>query len=358
MRRIRRPSRVYFNAGHAAMLLALLVPLSSCDRPQQGDRAGEQEQAASGGKGSAGNEIKQGHLAPLTGKPWLGHADDGTLVKIEFFAAKGSAKALCRASFEGFSGRGRVEKSGFRASEDLATIAWDNGRGSARFSAESGTVDATVVSTLGTHRVTLRQVTPESHPELKTFRRSIGTGEAVTAAHQKVVAVLEAGKRWWKSDPGWDSVATLEEAVEADEADRLALIRPASAKPFKFPAPEPGGQVEFPLRCHLIPGAEIPGERPAVGVFCELHSEAGAQSAWGLVALNPGAAAQSITAQWQSSPDEPAPTGAATLLVYLTGVTSGEGGVVRNFEFDRPVSNLLKLDVEFTDEAEPEPSAE
>jgi hypothetical protein len=163
-------------------------------------------------------------LDPLIGAPWLGHADDGALVRVEFFISSDRGSALCRTNIDHAFGGAPTAKSPFTATADLAHIMWDDGNSRASFDPATQTVTARVASNARVHQVALRQTSVTTNPELATFRSSVPLDEHTKAEHQKFTATLESGNRWWKSIDGWDKLVTPQDIVADDTS--VALIRP------------------------------------------------------------------------------------------------------------------------------------
>ena len=291
-------------------------------------------------------------LQPLTSAPWLGHADDGVLVKVEFFAKIEGGATLCRTTVKDASGRSANTKSPFSASSELGKIIWEDGKSRGSYDADAKVVEASVTSKIGEHRVKLRQVTVESHPELAAARTSIPDDEDSQVVHQKFADRLESGASWWKSVDEWDKLVTPE-ALAAD-GNYAALIRPAGNDPIKLPEIEPGGNFSIPLIAHLPPGMTLAKKDQTLGVMAELHQGDRVRSMWSLVTLSPGALTQDVSAHWAGDKSESAWNGAATVYIYLC--KTGGGG--RMAMTNQPASNLLKIDLEIGGEQKEADTAE
>ena len=79
-------------------------------------------------------------------------------------------------------------------------------------------------------------------------------------------------------------------------------------------------------------------------------------AAWILNLLNPGAIAQELNALWVHQRTEPVPTGQATLYIYLAQTRSE--GDAKTVEIEKPISNLLKLEIELPAAAPASPNAD
>lgn len=281
-------------------------------------------------------------LGPLTAAPWLGHADDGALVKVEFFAGDDPAETICRSHVKTSNGNTRTVKTPFTASSDLGEITWGEGQSHASYSAETESLEATVDSDAGLHRVTLQQVTPELIPELVTYRRSIPSDKQSEEAYQKFADGLEAGADWWESGGGWEVLVTPEAIQPAPI--HTALIRPVGQGRLEIAELEPGGDFNIPIECQLPPGSSLGEDEATVGVVAELHHADSVAAAWILNLLNPGAIAQQLNALWVHQKTEPVPSGKATLYIYLARTRSE--GDTKTAEIAKPISNLLKLEIQ------------
>lgn len=326
------------------------VGLSSCKRPHRTGLEDEAKDALETETLVAGDEAAAASfLDPLTNAPWLGHADDGALVKLEFFAEPGSPMTLCRTTIHHFFGSPTTGKSEFAASSKLTAITWHDGKSRGSYDAEAGVITASIDSKLGKHQVALKQVTVASDPLLATFRKSIPDDDASKALHEKFSERLANGARWWKSVADWEKIVTAQELVAGDSA---VLIRPAGKVPIKLPALKPGASFDVPLICHLPPGTTLALADQTVGVMVELQHEDNVRAMWALASLNPGANTQEIQAHWAGGKDDPELTGAATLYIYLCK----SGADNQTAETNRPVSNLLKIELEIGAAGSAEPA--
>ena len=318
------------------LALAALVP--ACNRPQSVEAEGEQDSTEE----VVEKERSATFVDPLLGAPWLGHADDGALVKVEFFVSDDSDTTLCRTSIEELTGPLPTTRSSFSASEQLETITWSKGKSRAKYNAETQTLEAKVVTDLKSHEVVLKQVSVDDHPELATFRKTIPDNERTRAVLEKFNEKLGRGTRWWKSNVGWDSLITPPEEIVAD-GDPTVLIRPEGVKLPKLPAIDAGGHLNFPIICHLPPGTTIALDNLTVGVVAELHYNENVQATWILQDINPGAVVQNLTAHWVSAKGEEPPTGEASLFVYLADAPAKEN--IEASDLSKPFSNLLKIEL-------------
>ena len=116
--------------------LALALALAACKRtPSVGSEDDlDAEESPRSDSVAAPVEGKKSYLEQLTSAPWLGHADDGALVKIEFFAGDDAAAMVCRTNVKTANGNARTERSPFEASSKLTDITWDTGKSSATYS--------------------------------------------------------------------------------------------------------------------------------------------------------------------------------------------------------------------------------
>jgi hypothetical protein len=324
--------------------LALTISVSGCKRPHVDYT--EQEDAGSDGTpdtpAGGGAEMQPSYLDPLLGAPWLGHADDGSLIKLEFFSTASASSTLCRTNITHAFGGSPTRKSPFTASSELKNITWDNGQSRGSYFPESRSITASVASNARMHEVVLEQVTAEDRPELATFRKSVPDDQSTQAAHKKFADSLEKGSRWWKSGVPWDKIASAENL--AADGNYLGLIRPAGKKQPIIPRLEPGAHFNLPIVCHLPPGSAIAEADTTVGIVAELHHSQNVQATWILNLINPGAIVQDLTAQWVSPKGEPFPAGPAKLYIYLAKTrTEGE---VPTTAIDQPISNLLEVEIE------------
>lgn len=347
----------------AIVALALVVAMAACKRrppaePEE-EETGEMKSPAADSV-AAPVASKTSHLDPLTSAPWLGHADDGSLVKIEFFSSDDPPAMTCRTSVKTANGNARAEKSSFTANPQLTSITWGDGKSSASYSPATQALDAIVVSNAGVHRGSLQQVSADTRPELSSFRTSVPDDERSRAAQQEFAAALGKGADWWESGAAWEVLATPE-AITAP-AEYTALIRPAGKTQLKLPALQPGGDFNIPLVCNLPPGSALGEAQTNVGVVAELHHPDSLQAAWIINLLNPGAITQELNALWAHRDGEPTPSGPATLYIYLAQ-THSEGDTTTS-DITKPISNLLKLKIELagpptpTPKPAPEPPAE
>ena len=293
----------------------------------------------------AEEEPEQVHfLDPLLGDRWLGHADDGALISVEFFVSGDGGRALARTNIvHAFGGAPNVSSS-FTATADLGVITWDEGKSSGAYDPANKSVTAKITSNARVHQVTLQQVNRKTHPELGSFRMSIPQDEATKAKHQKFAAAIETGKRWWKSIDDWGKLVTPQDLVA--NPNNIALIRPAGKVPPKIPALEPGGHFNLPIECLLPPGTVLSEVDSTVGIVSELHHSGDVQATWILTRLNPGAIVQVLESHWIARPGDPVPTGPATMYIYLAkSIAKGEPGN-KVTELNKPVSNLLRIELE------------
>jgi len=337
--------------------LALATAMSACNRPRTGGPDAEpdpdQAKPPPASPDAIATESQTAHLDPLTSAPWLGHADDGALVQIEFFAGADPSNAICRSQVKTANGNARTEKSRFEADPELAKITWDSGKSSASYLPESKSLDAVVASSVGRHHAILQQVTAAARPELASFRPSVPDDARSRKVRDDFVASLGKGAGWWQSGTSWDGLVTPDEPIAAG-AEHSALIRPAGKSQPKVPELTPGGSFRVPLVCLLPPGSALGEADSTVGIVTELQIAGGGHSAWILNQLNPGAAIQEFDAYWVHRKSEPIPAGPATLYVYL--VRTRPEGTTRAAEIGKPISNLLKLQIELA--GTPIPAAE
>jgi len=347
-------------AGIVRLLVAVAVLGSAQGCKRQGIVAADEEAETAAGAAPANTDDpppdlvdSPGHfLDPLLGAPWLGHADDGSLVRVEFFVSDDAASALCRTSIVHAFGGAPTSKSLFTATADLAQITWDEGSSRASYDAATQTVVASIASNARIHQVALRQVNTDSNPELTTFRTSIPTDEQTQAQFQNFSAALETGKRWWKSIDDWGKLVTPQDPITG--GTRLALIRPADKFPPIIPSIEPGGHFNLPIECLLPPGSALAEADSTIGIVAELHHSGDVQATWIIHRLNPGAVSQILDAHWMVRPGEAVPSGDATIYVYLAQTKAPQpGGSNRSTDLAIPVSNLLRIEIKISPPAKP-----